>query len=111
MIKQLGFLLVASLATCSAAIAQPMGDADSQRDRAEKPAVANPSDTAKSPVAPVPGKNSFTEGEAKKRLEKNGYAGVQGLAKDESSIWHAQAVKGGKAVNVTLDYQGNITEK
>jgi hypothetical protein len=80
-------------------------------DNSQMPsAIANPKDTDKTTAAPVPGKNSFTEGQARSRLEANGYTNVVNLAKDEQSIWHGQAMRGGKQVAVMLDYQGNITE-
>ena len=34
---------------------------------------------------------------------------VSELAKDDKSIWRGHAMKDGKAVDVALDYQGNIT--
>ena len=80
-----------------------------ERSTTTPPAVSNPSDTAKTTAAPVAGKNSFTEGEARARLEKNGYSQVTGLMQDEKSVWHAKATKGGQPVNVSLDYQGNVT--
>ncbi len=62
------------------------------------------------PVAgPVAGANSFTMGQAQKRMEDQGYTQVTGLAKDDQSIWRGQAMKDSKAVNIALDYQGNIT--
>jgi putative membrane protein len=61
------------------------------------------------PGAPAPGANSFTEGQAKSRIESRGYANVSGLAKDANGLWRGKAMKDGKAVNVTLDYQGNVT--
>jgi hypothetical protein len=64
----------------------------------------------KTSAAPVPGKNSFTANQARKRLEVNGYTQVTDLAKDKDSIWRAHAYKGGQQVSVALDYQGNITE-
>lgn len=82
-----------------------------QRSTTTPPAITNPNNTARTTAAPVPGKNSFTENEARKRLEDNGYAQVAELAKDADSIWHAKAVKAGRPTKVTLDYQGNITEK
>jgi hypothetical protein len=63
---------------------------------------------SKTAAAPVSGANSFTEGEARKRLESHGYSNVTGLAKDDQSIWRGKAMKDGKAVDVALDYQGNI---
>jgi len=61
------------------------------------------------PGAPVAGANSFTEGQAKARIESRGYANVSDLAKDNSGLWRGKAMKDGKSVNVTLDYQGNVT--
>jgi protein CpxP len=55
-----------------------------------------------------PGRNSFTEGEAKSRIEKSGFQNVTGLKKDESGVWTGQAMKDGKQVNVQLDYQGDV---
>jgi hypothetical protein len=61
------------------------------------------------PGAPAAGANSFTEGQAKARIESRGYANVSGLAKDTNGFWRGKAMKDGKSVNVTLDYQGNVT--
>jgi hypothetical protein len=61
------------------------------------------------PGAPAAGANSFTEGQAKARIESRGYASVTGLSKDTNGLWRGKAMKDGKAVNVTLDYQGNVT--
>jgi len=60
------------------------------------------------PAAPVPGANSFTEGQAKSAIEKAGYADVSALKKDDKGIWRGTASKDGKATPVALDYQGNI---
>ena len=61
------------------------------------------------PAAPVAGANSFTMAQAQKRIEDQGYTQVSALAKDDKSIWRGHAMKNGKAVDVALDYQGNIT--
>jgi hypothetical protein len=60
-------------------------------------------------AAPVAGANSFTMAQAQKRIEDQGYTQVSALAKDDKSIWRGHAMKNGKAVDVALDYQGNIT--
>jgi hypothetical protein len=60
-------------------------------------------------AAPVAGANSFTMAQAKKRIEDHGYTQVSALAKDDKSIWRGHAMKDGKAVDVALDYQGNVT--
>ncbi|PZM15818.1 PepSY domain-containing protein, partial [Rhizobium tubonense] len=72
----------------------------------DTPAVATP-DT-KNPTAPVAGHNSFTEAQAKERIEKAGYSGVTALKLDDKGIWQSTATKDGKSVTVTLDYQGNV---
>jgi len=59
-------------------------------------------------IPPVAGANSFTEAEARHRLEANGYINVSDLRKDDHSVWHGKAMKGGTSVNVALDYQGTI---
>jgi hypothetical protein len=58
--------------------------------------------------APLPGANSFTEGQAKSRLEANGYSNVTGLKKDENGVWKGMATHAGAKVNVSVDYRGNI---
>lgn len=73
------------------------------------PAVATP-DT-KNPAAPVEGANSFTEAQAKERIENAGYTDVKGLKLDDKGIWMASATKDGKSVSVALDYQGNVVAK
>jgi hypothetical protein len=57
---------------------------------------------------PVAGANSFTEGQAKSRIETGGYTNVTGLNKDEQGVWRAKATKDGKSVDVSLDFQGNV---
>jgi hypothetical protein len=59
--------------------------------------------------APQPGANSFTEGQAKERMERAGYTEVTGLRKDDQGIWRARAKRGDRQVNVSLDFRGNVT--
>lgn len=59
-------------------------------------------------TAPVKGRNSFTEGEAKSRIEARGFTNVAQLQKDEDGVWRGHAAKDGKPVEVSLDYQGNV---
>ncbi|TGQ01333.1 MULTISPECIES: DUF4142 domain-containing protein [unclassified Mesorhizobium] len=70
------------------------------------PAVTT-TDTA-DPSAPVPGANSFTEDQAKSRIQDAGFSDVSALNKDEQGIWRGQATKDGKKTAVALDYQGNV---
>lgn len=71
------------------------------------PAVATP-DTG-NPAAPVEGSNSFTEGQAKERIEAAGYTEVSRLSLDDKGVWQGTAMKDGKSVVVAMDYQGNVT--
>lgn len=75
------------------------------------PAVSTGHADAKTSAAPVAGKNSFTKSQTAKRLRDHGYSHVKGLTKDDQGIWHGTAMKSGASVNVTLDFQGNISEQ
>jgi putative membrane protein len=59
--------------------------------------------------APLPGANSFTEGQAKSRLEANGYTNIGELKKDDNGVWKGTATHSGATVTVSVDYRGNIT--
>jgi hypothetical protein len=58
--------------------------------------------------APVAGANSFTEGQAKSRIEEAGYTGVNELKKDDNGVWRGKAAKGGAMTDVSIDFQGNV---
>ncbi len=58
---------------------------------------------------PVAGANSFTEGQARSRIEGAGYSDITGLTKDDQGVWRGRAMRQGRQVSVALDYQGNIT--
>jgi hypothetical protein len=60
---------------------------------------------------PVAGANSFTEAQAKSRLENNGYTAVSNLTKDDNGVWRGKASKDGKSMDVSLDFQGNINAR
>jgi hypothetical protein len=74
---------------------------------AKTPAVNTPN-SPPNPGAPAAGANSFTEGQAKSRIEADGFSQVSGLKKDDAGVWRGKAMKSGKTVNVTLDFQGNV---
>jgi hypothetical protein len=61
--------------------------------------------------APVAGRNSFTEGQAKSKIEAAGYAKVTDLKKDDNGVWRGKATKGGSSVPVSLDFEGNVNPK
>ena len=66
------------------------------------PSTVNPSGTANIVAASAleKGANSFTEGQAKSRLEG------AGLMND--GVWRGKAMRNGKSVTVGFDYKGNI---
>lgn len=78
------------------------------------PAQSGPGNNAvnspdqKNSNAPVAGANSFTEGQAKSRIEDAGYAGVSDLKKDDNGVWRGKATKGGATTDVSIDFQGNV---
>jgi hypothetical protein len=101
-------LLVAALvAAALPASAQQQRPANGD---ANTPAVNSPN-SPPNPGAPVAGANSFTEGQAKARIETNGFSKVSGLQKDANGVWRGKASKGGKTVDVSVDFQGNVTPK
>jgi hypothetical protein len=58
--------------------------------------------------APVAGRNSFTEGQAKSKIEGAGYTNVSELKKDDNRVWRGKANKGGSSTSVSVDFQGNV---
>jgi hypothetical protein len=72
------------------------------------PVISGTSPDPRPAAEPVAGANSFTEKQARSRMEAHGYANVSGLTKDAQSIWRGKATKGGAPVSVALDYQGHI---
>ena len=88
--------------------------APSANPNASTPAVSSPN--ANNPGAPAAGANSFTEAQAKSRIERAGYSNVSGLIKGEDGIWRGKASKGSTTMgsttaDVALDYQGNVVSK
>ncbi len=65
-------------------------------------------DATPSNAALVAGANSFTEEQARSHIEDKGYADVGRLNQDTNGIWRGAAKSDGRAVNVGLDYQGNV---
>jgi hypothetical protein len=77
------------------------------------PAKDGPNNSAvnteqKNSNAPVAGRNSFTEGQAKSAIEKAGYGNVTDLKKDDNGVWRGKASKGGMTSDISVDFQGNV---
>lgn len=58
--------------------------------------------------APVAGRNSFTEGQAKSKIEKAGFTNVSALKKDDNGVWRGKANKGSASTDVSVDFEGNV---
>jgi len=97
-------IMAAALAACIATGATAQSASGSHN-----PAVKHPA--AHGVAAPAKGRNSFTEAQARGRLEKAGFTAVSGLAKDRNGVWQGTAVRNGAKATVMLDYKGNITTR
>ena len=81
---------------------------------AQQPAKDGPNNNAVNSAgqnnsnAPVAGRNSFTEGQAKSKIEEAGYTNVTALQKDDNGVWRGKASKGGASSDVSVDFQGNV---
>lgn len=60
-------------------------------------------------AAPASGANSFTQDQARERIEAAGYTNVSGLVQDPNGVWRGNASIAGQSQVVILDYQGNIS--
>lgn len=59
-------------------------------------------------TTPEAGANSFTEGQARSRIEAAGYSQVSELKKDDAGVWRGKATRNGQTVDVGLDFRGNV---
>ena len=99
-------LVAIALATISIPALSQSAPPPANRD-AKTPAINSPN-SPPNPGAPVAGANSFTESQVKSRIEAKGFSSVSGLIKDDAGVWRGTAKQGGKAVTVSVDFQGNV---
>jgi hypothetical protein len=59
--------------------------------------------------APAAGANSFTEDQARERIVAQGYTEPTALTQGQDGTWRGQALRDGQPVQITVDYQGNVT--
>jgi len=103
-----------SLFVCISLFAAATAFAAAPASAQNQPAQSGPNNNAVNSAgqnnsdAPVAGRNSFTEGQAKSKIEDAGYANVTELKKDDKGVWRGQASKGGSSSAVSVDFQGNV---
>jgi hypothetical protein len=102
-------ILLALLIVVGASAANAQTTAPRANPNPSMPAIANPDKNNEG--APARGANSFTERQAKARIQAAGYSNIGGLTKDKDGIWRGKGAKGGTIRNVTLDYQGNVVAR
>jgi hypothetical protein len=101
-------------ALCAGLFLATIASAQTMAPKADHQAPAN--DAVKHPdvhktAHPASGANSFTEGQARERIAKAGYAHVSALKKDDAGLWQGTATKGGRKLHVALDYKGDVSSK
>ena len=98
--------LIAVLFVASAIPAMAQTNMKPANQDARTPAVNTPN-TPPNPAAPIAGANSFTEGQAKSRIESKGFKSVSHL-KSDTGVWRGEALQNDETVNVSVDFQGNV---
>ena len=89
-----------------------MAQASAQTATSTAPAaVTTTTEPSRTTGAPVSGANSFTESEARRRIQDKGFGAVTDLKKDDKGVWRGTTTKDGKTMTVALDYQGNIVSQ
>lgn len=104
----------------TAALLAACGDNDAAPETGpvEGPAVSS-SETPRNPAvdtadtsqqgALTPGANSFTEGQAREAIEKQGYTDVGALSQNDQGVWSATASRDGAQTTVSVDYKGVVS--
>lgn len=98
-------MAIALVLTVGSAVAQNPPANDGPNNKAVNGSSEN------NPGAPVAGANSFTESQAQSRIAARGYTNVSGLKKDDTGVWRGTAMRNGKSVDVSLDFEGNVVAK
>ena len=68
-------------------------------------------DGTRTAATPQPGANSFTEGQARSRIEAAGFTNVTELQKDDQGIWRDRGMRDGQQVGVALDFTGAVISR
>jgi len=99
--RSLLFICIGLLAATTASAQNPPAQSGPNNSAVNSPGQNNSN-------APVAGRNSFTEGQAKSKIADAGYTRVTELKKDDNGVWRGKASKGGTATAVSVDFQGNV---
>lgn len=78
------------------------------QDNSSTYGTGNMKTSSASTGAPAAGANSFTQSQARARIESRGVKNVTGLAKDKNGVWRGTATRGADQVKVAVDYKGNV---
>jgi hypothetical protein len=95
-------ILIAGLMFTGAASAQNPPAQSGPNNNAVNSSGQNNSDK------PVADRNSFTEGQAKSKIEEAGDTAITDMKKDDDGVWRGMASKGGSSTHVSVDFQGNV---
>jgi hypothetical protein len=99
--RSLLFICIGLMAVTTASAQNPPAQPGPNNNAVNSPGQKNSN-------APVAGSNSFTEGQAKSKIEEAGFSNVTELKKDDNGVWRGKASKGGSASSVSVDFQGNV---
>ena len=95
------------VALCATGFIMTAAGAQTHQDGSHNPAVK---DSAPHQIAaPAKGANSFTEGQAREAIEKQGYTDVGELSQNDQGVWSATATRDGAQATVSVDYKGVVS--
>jgi hypothetical protein len=93
-------------APASAAAGQPSGS-DEPVSPPQNGAINTDANKGESQLSP--GHNSFTQDQARGRIQDAGYTDIGTLSQTADGVWTAQAKKDGKTVDVFVDFKGAVS--
>jgi len=102
-IQRPALILATFLASTTIAYAQ-MAATDNRA--VQNPSVTSPDHARHEQLSH--GHNSFTQRQARARMQRAGYEQVSDLVLDHAGLWQAHAMWRGAPVQVALDYKGHV---
>ena len=80
-----------------------------RQSRCQSPAVNSPnSPPIRALLSP---EQTALRKSVRSRIEAKGFKNISALQKDDAGVWRGKASQGGKAMNVSVDFQGNVVGK